>query len=219
MSLIRVLLVDDHAILREGLRALLTLAGDIEVVGEAEDGRAAIAAVLCLKPDVVLMDIAMPVMDGLEATLEIHRQLPGCRVLILTQHDNKEYIFPILRAGAAGYVLKKAAGAELVSAIRAVHEGGAFLHPSVASAVVAGFIGRHDQREEHEGIEKLSEREVQVLKLVAEGRSNQEIADLLCLSIKTVMGHRANVMQKLGLHNRTELVKYAIRQGLVRIDP
>lgn len=219
MATIRVLLVDDHAILREGLRALLTLAGDIAVVGEAGDGREGIAEALRLKPDVVLMDIAMPVLGGLEATLEIRRQLPESRVLILTQHDNKEYLFPIFRAGAAGYVLKKAVGAELVSAIRAVHQGGAFLHPSVAAAVVAGFVGRDGERGEHEGLDKLSEREIQVLKLVAEGRSNQEIADLLFLSVKTVMGHRANVMQKLGLHNRTDLVKYAIRQGLVRVDP
>jgi DNA-binding NarL/FixJ family response regulator len=218
MKPIRVLLVDDHAILREGLRALLALAGDIEVVGEAGDGREAVDAAQRLKPDVILMDVAMPVMDGLEATLEIRRELPQCKVLILTQHDNKEYIFPILRAGAAGYVLKKAAGSELVSAIHAVYEGGAFLHPSVARAVVEGYVGRNGEHGEHEGLEKLSEREIQVLKLVAEGHSNQEIADMLFLSVKTVMGHRANVMQKLGLHNRTELVKYAIRQGLVRVD-
>ncbi len=218
MNKIKVLLVDDHAILREGLRALLSLAGDIEVVGEAGDGREGVEAATRLKPDLILMDVAMPVMDGLEATLEIRRQLPECKVLILTQHDNKEYIFPILRAGASGYVLKKAAGAELVSAIRAVHQGGAFLHPSVAKAVVEGYVGRDGEHEEHQGLDKLSEREIQVLKLVAEGLSNQEIADMLVLSVKTVMGHRANVMQKLGFHNRTELVKYAIRQGLVRMD-
>lgn len=209
------LLVDDHAMLRDGLKAMLSSVGDIQVVAEASDGREAVDEAVRMQPDVIVMDMAMPVMDGLQATLEIKRRAPASRIIILTQHDNKEYIFPLLKAGAAGYLLKKAAGTELVSAIRAVAEGGTFLHPSVAGAVVEGYVRGSDQGD---GLDRLTERETQVLGLVAEGLSNQEIADRLILSVKTVMGHRANVMQKLDLHNRTELVKYAIRNGLVRVD-
>jgi len=215
MPKIRVLIVDDHTILREGIRALLSAHGDIEVVGEAGGGREGIQKALELKPDIVLMDIAMPDLGGLEATLEIRKLRPESRVLILTQYDNREYVFPILKAGAAGYIIKKAAASELVGAIRAVHEGGSFLHPSVAKAVVEEYVrGAEAARE---GYGSLSDRETQVLKLVAEGHSNKEIADLLSLSVKTVMTHRANVMEKLGIHNRTELVKYAIRQGLIDV--
>jgi len=218
MARIRVLLVDDHAILRDGLRALLSLHEDIQVVGEAADGREAIEKVRTLTPDVVLMDIAMPGLGGLEATVEIRRASPATRVLILTQHDNKEYIYPILKAGAAGYVPKKAAGAELIAGIRAVHGGDAYLHPSIARAVVDGYVGREPQARSEDRYDRLSDRERQVLKLVADGLSNQEIADVLCLSVKTIMGYRANVMEKLGIHSRTELVKYAIRKGLVKVE-
>jgi len=212
---IRVLLADDHAVLRDGLRALLGFAGDIEVVGEAEDGAQALEEAQRLHPDVVIMDIAMPGMDGVTATREILARVPACKILVLTQHDNREYVLPIIRAGAGGYMLKKAAGADLVSAIRSVHSGGAFLHPSVARAVLDGYVGH---AEGHASIDRLTDREVQVLTLVAEGRSNHEIAESLVLSTKTVMGHRANLMQKLGLHSRTDLVKFAIRHGLVRVD-
>jgi DNA-binding NarL/FixJ family response regulator len=216
MGKIRVLIVDDHAILREGIRALLSLYPDIEVVGEAADGLEAVNKTRQLSPDIVLMDIAMPGLGGLEATLEIHRQSPTSRVVILTQHDDSEYIFPILKAGAAGYVLKKAVGTELVAAIRAVHEGGSFLYPSVATAVIEGFVKRGEDAES--GYDRLTDREKQVLKLIAEGRSNKEIAELLSLSVKTVIAHRANLMEKLDIHNRTELVKYAIRKGLIPVD-
>lgn len=213
MGKIRVLIVDDHAILREGMRSLLALQKDIEVVGEAADGAGALSKVAELSPDVALMDIAMPGMDGIEATRRITQTSPKTKVLVLTQHDNKEYIFSMLQAGAAGYVLKRAGGAEVIAAIRGVHEEGAFLPPRVAKEVMTHYVrptvepsGPH-----------LTEREKQVLTLLAENKSNREIADQLCLSVKTVMAHRANIMEKLGVHSRTELVKYAIRQGLVSL--
>lgn len=213
---IRVLLVDDHAILREGIRAMLSLSKDIEVVGEADDGQAAIECTEGLSPDVVLMDIAMPGMDGLEATRRIKDRFRNVKVLILTQHENREYVYPILKAGADGYVLKKAAGTELLSAIRAVNQGGTFLYPSVAKTVVEDYL-RPDGTISERRHSRLTDREIEVLKLVAEGRSNQEIANLLCLSVKTVTGHRTNIMEKLDLHSRTELVKYAIRTGLIQL--
>ncbi len=217
MGMIRVLIADDHAVLRDGIRSLLESYEDLDVVGEASNGREAVRLVGELKPDVVLMDVAMPEMDGLEATRLILAAYPASRVLVLTQHDNQEYVFPLLEAGASGYLLKKVRGSELVSAIRAVHEGGSFLSPSVAKAVIERSIQRRRPLEEEGDEARLTEREKEVLKLVAEGLSNQEIADQLGLSIKTVMGHRANLMDKLNIHSRVELVKYAIRAGLIEI--
>lgn len=213
---IRVVLVDDHTILREGIRALLSQSKEIEVIGEAEDGQAGVDLAVELQPDVVLMDIAMPVLDGLEATRRIKDRLKSVKVLILTQHENREYVYPILKAGADGYVLKKAAGTELASAIKAVAAGGTFLYPSVARAVVEDYL-RPDGTISERRHSRLTDREVEILKLVAEGHSNQEIADMLCLSAKTVTGHRTNIMEKLDIHNRTELVKYAIRTGLIQV--
>ncbi len=214
VSRIRVLIVDDHAILREGVRSLLALQKDIEVVGEAVDGAAALRLVPELNPDVVLMDIAMPGMDGIEATRRIKQTSPQTKVLVLTQHDNKEYIFSVLQAGASGYVLKRAGGAEVVTAIRGVYEEGAFLPPRVAKEVMSHYV--RPPAVEQSG-PHLTEREKQVLILVAEDKSNREIAEQLSLSVKTVMVHRANIMEKLGVHSRTELVKYALRQGLVSL--
>jgi len=215
MKRIRVLIADDHALLRDGIRALLSIYDDIEVVGEAEDGLEAIEKAGELNPDVVLMDIAMPRLGGLEATLELRQRRYPTKVLVLTQYDNKGYIFTMLKAGAAGYILKKAAGTELVSAIRAVHSGESFLHPAVAKAVVDRYVAERAGEGPESLYEQLSDREKEVLKLLAEGRSNREIAELLSLSAKTVMAHRANIMEKLDIHNRTELVKFAIRVGLV----
>jgi DNA-binding NarL/FixJ family response regulator len=215
-SKIRVMLVDDHTILRDGIRAMLALSDDIEVVGEAGDGQEALELVDQLQPDLVLMDIAMPRMDGLAATRHLTEQHKGVKVVILTQHDNREYVFPILKAGADGYVLKKAAGTELVSAIRAVYAGGTFLYPSIAKTVVEDYL-KPDGTISDRRHPKLTDRETEVLKLIAEGKSNQEIADLLFLSVKTVTGHRTNIMEKLDLHSRTELVKYAIRTGLIQL--
>jgi DNA-binding NarL/FixJ family response regulator len=167
-----------------------------------------------LKPDIVLMDIAMPRLGGLEAALEIRQRKLPTKVLVLTQYDNKEYVFQMLKAGAAGYVLKKAAGTELMSAIRAVHAGDSVLSPSAASAVVDRYLGETGEAEEERRLDQISDREKEVLKLLAGGRSNREIGELLCLSVKTVMSHRASLMEKLGIHNRTDLVKFAIRAGL-----
>lgn len=214
MDKIRVLICDDHSIVRSGIRALLELESDIEVVGEAANGREAVDMASELKPDVVLMDIAMPLMDGLEATRRISKSNPQTKVLILTQYDNKEYALSSIKAGAVGCVPKKAGPVELVSAIRVVHQGDAFLHPSMAKWMVKDYLQRVDE----DPYDSLSGRKREVLRLVAEGRSNREIADLLCISVKTVLGHRERLMAKLDVHSRTELIKYAIRKGLITMD-
>ena len=218
MAKIKVLIADDHAIVREGIRMILALHDDIEVVGEAANGVEAIEQVDKLSPDVVLMDIAMPGLGGLEATLEIVKRKPQSKILVLTQYDNTEYIYRFLKAGAAGYVLKKAVGSDLVSAIRSVFQGKSFIDPSVADRVIKGFLEKPEMAGEEALYDGLSDREKQVLKLIAEGSTNQQIADTLYLSIKTVMTHRTNLMEKLGIHNRSELIKYAIRKGLVSTD-
>jgi DNA-binding NarL/FixJ family response regulator len=218
MSEIKVLIADDHAIVREGIHMILALHDDIEVVGEAADGIEAIEKASKLSPDVVLMDIAMPKLGGLEAMLEILKINPESKILVLTQYENTEYIYRFLKAGAAGYVLKKAVGSDLVSAIRAVFQGKAVVDPSIADRVIKGFIEQPQVSKDEVLYEKLSDREKQVLKLIAEGYTMQQIADMLSLSIKTVMTHRTNLMEKLNIHNRTELVKYAIREGLVSTD-
>jgi DNA-binding NarL/FixJ family response regulator len=218
MAKIRVLIADDHTIVREGIRMILAIHDDIEVIGEAANGLEAIEKTAKLSPDVVLMDIAMPGLGGLEAALEILKTHPQSKVLVLTQYDDIEYIYRFLKAGAVGYVLKKAAGSELVTAVRAVYQGKSFIDPSVAEKVIQGFVGTSQSGSEEDRYEKLSDREKQVLKLIAEGQTMQQIADSLVLSIKTIMTHRTNIMEKLNIHNRTELIKYAIRKGLVRAD-
>ena len=213
---IRVLIVDDHALLREGLRAVLAGCADMEVIGEAGDGAQAIEACRRLHPDVVLMDVAMPVLGGLEATPAILKADSRCRVLVLTQYGDREYVTRMLRAGASGYVLKNAASAELAAAVRAVHRGGLALDPAVAreafDAAPREGAGPADPYEE------LTDRERQVLKLVAEGRSNKEVADVLDVSVKTAMSHRAHLMEKVGAHGRTDLVRFAVKHGVIRID-
>lgn len=210
---IRVLVVDDHAIVREGICALLARREDIEVVGEAADGNRAIDAVVRLDPDVVLMDIAMPGMNGLEATREIHARFPSTRILVLTQHENKEYILPLLHAGAAGYVTKDVRASELAEAIRSVYEKGGYLQPSITTAVVSAIAESPKTSDEQT---MLTEREIQVVRLIAEGLSNREIAERLSISVKTVDTHRGNIMEKLNVHNTAELIKYAIRKGIVQ---
>lgn len=220
MSRIRVLLVDDHAVLRDGLRSYLSTQPDITVVGEATDGHEALAEVAALRPDVVLMDVAMPRLNGIEATLRIRREWPDCRVLILTQYSRKEYVQRVLQAGASGYVLKKAGGSEVAAAIRAVQEGHIHLDVEVADLVVEDYV---EQLQRTSGLgpnayKVLTDREREVLVLVAEGRSTRQIADLLVVSIKTVDAHRAAISRKLGLHSQADLVKYAIREGLVEVN-
>jgi DNA-binding NarL/FixJ family response regulator len=215
MDKIRVLLVDDHAIMRDGIRALLSLQEDIEIVADASNGTEAVEATQTLHPDVVLMDIAMPGMDGLEATRRITRQNPKTKVLILTQYDNKEYILSAIKAGSSGYLPKRALGSELVSAIRAVYRGESFLYPSAATALMEDY---RQQVKGEDDYDQLTPREREILKLIAEGHTSQEIADSLFISLKTVLGHRSRLMEKLGLKNRTELIKYALRKGLLNID-
>ncbi|MBI5650332.1 MAG: response regulator transcription factor [Chloroflexi bacterium] len=217
MGKIRVLLVDDHIMLREGLKALLNLSDDCQVVAEASDGREAITCVREHSPDVVVMDMAMPGMDGLEATKRIIKERPQTKILVLSQHDNERYVLPILQAGAMGYVLKRSFASELVNAIRAVSRGEVFVPPAITKMLLTNYRQQTEPAPE-ENDDVLTEREKEVLKLVAEGRSSQDIADLLNLSKKTVMCHRANIMTKLNIHNRANLVKYALGQGLIELD-
>lgn len=211
----RVLVADDHAIVREGVRMILAKERDIDVVGEAEDGRQALQMVESAKPDVVVMDISMPGMGGIEATQKVKERHPKVAVLALTMHEDESYVFQLLRAGASGYVLKRAAAQDLVQAVRAAAKGEAFLYPSVARKVVEDYLRRVEAGEGRERYDGLTEREKEILTLIAQGTSNQQIAEKLFISIKTVQTHRAHILEKLGLHDRTELVRYAIRKGLI----
>jgi DNA-binding NarL/FixJ family response regulator len=217
MNKIRVVVVDDHAIIRDGICAVLALTGDIEVVGEATNGAEALAKVGELSPDVVLMDIAMPVMGGLEATHRICRAFPKTRVLVLTQHDDKEYFFPVIESGASGFISKASAASDLITGIRSVHRGDSYLSPSVTRLMVQNYQKSAAGRATQDPYDQLTEREREILKLLAEGHSTQEIAKMLVITAKTVEGHKTNLMAKLDLHNRVELVKYALRKGITTI--
>ncbi|MGE5238277.1 MAG: response regulator [Chloroflexota bacterium] len=218
MSRIRVLIADDHALVREGISALLKFYDDIEVVGEASDGIEAIERAREIKPEVVLMDIGMPRLGGLEATVELRKTEPDIKIIVLTQYDDREYISRFLKAGVSGYLLKKAVGNELVNAIRAVHRGDCYLFSSIASEVVAGYIGKDRIPAEEDSYEKLTDREKQVLKLIAEGHSHKEIATCLNISVKTVIAHQTNISEKLNVHSRTGLVKFAISKGIIKLE-
>ncbi|MCK5123597.1 MAG: response regulator transcription factor [Dehalococcoidia bacterium] len=217
MTKIRVLVTDDHAMVRDGICALLALTGDIEAIGIAANGREALDMVRELMPDVVLMDIAMPIMDGLEATRRIHKEFPKVKILALTQYDERAYVFPVIEAGASGFISKTAASSELVAGIRSVHRGDSFLSPSVAKFLVEDYQQIASMKGSQDPYEQLTNREREVLKLAAEGHTAQEIAAMLVLSPKTVERHRTNLMSKLDIHNRTELVKFALRKGIIRV--
>jgi DNA-binding NarL/FixJ family response regulator len=217
MPKIRVLVVDDHTIVRDGICSLLGLTPDIEVIGEAANGKEALEVLRKLMPDVVLMDLAMPVMGGLEATRRINKEFPRVKVLALTQYDDREYVFPIIEAGAHGFISKKAASSELAAGIRSVYHGESFLSPSVAKLLVENYQQGASTVVGRDPYEQLTDREREILKLLAEGYAAREIANMLTLSPKTVEGHKTSLMAKLDIHNRTDLVKYALRKGIITI--
>ena len=217
-EIVRVLLAEDHTIVRKGLRSLLNGEAGIEMIGEAEDGREAVEKVQQLLPDVVLMDITMPSLTGLEATRQIKKRFPEVKVVILTVHANEEYIFQILRAGASGYLVKQAAPTELLSAIQAAYRGESFLSPSISRKVIEEYIQQAEATAEKDSYDQLTDREREVLQLIAEGHSNREIAELLHISVKTVETHRAHLMDKLDIHSTAKLTQYAIRKGVIRAD-
>lgn len=212
---IRVLVADDHTIMREGVRLLLEVQPDIEVVGEAADGLQVLDLVNQLRPDLVIMDIQMPNLNGLEATRKIKQDFPQVQILVLTMYESDDYFFQMLKAGASGYVVKKAASADLIAAIRAVKQGGVFLYPSVAGQLVSDYLARVKSGEEQSKWDGLTERERQVVTLIAEGYTNQAIAEKLAISSNTVQTHRTRIMHRLNLHGRAELIQYAIRKGLL----
>ncbi|MFZ4655522.1 MAG: response regulator [Caldilineaceae bacterium] len=216
---IRIVLVDDHAVLRAGLTALLNAEADMTVVGEAGDGAASLPVIADRQPDVVLLDINMPNMGGLEALGELRKVAPKSRVLILTMHDDQTYLRQALAQGAAGYVLKQAADTELLTAIRTVYHGGAFLHPSHAQALLSpNPIAASGPSSTSDDISILSERELEVLKLIALGHANKEIAEMLYLSVKTVETYKTRIMEKLNLTSRAALVRFALKHGLLTVD-
>lgn len=225
---IRVLLADDHDLLRQGLKLLLNLSPEIEVIGEARTGREAVAFTLDNSPDVVVMDISMAELDGLEACRQIRRQCPTTQVLILTMHESEEYFLRALRMGAAGYIVKKAAPTELQAAIITVARGGAYLYPGLAKALIRAYLTPSTASTatttpsvagNTSALRVLTPRELEVLTLVAEGQTNQEIADQLGISIKTVQAHRASVMEKLELRDVTHLVRFALYHHLIAAEP
>lgn len=211
-QVLRVVLADDHAVVREGLKALVNAQVDMRVVGEAADGEAACRAAKELSPDVVVMDLSMPLVNGTEATARVRRDCPDVKVLALTVHEERLYLVQLLRAGASGYVLKRAASAELVRAVRTVAAGGTYLDPSIAGTLVQGYLGGNDAAEPAPP-DNLSERERQVLLRIAKGFSNKEIAATLGVSVKTVETYKARMIEKLGLKSRVDIVRYASQRG------
>jgi len=211
----RIVIAEDHRILREGLRFLLSSNPDFEIVGEAEDGRGAIRSVVELRPDLVLMDLSMPKMNGLDAIADVKNQSPDTKVLVLTVHKAEEYVFESLKAGADGYLLKDTTHTELILAVGTILGGKPYLSPGISGDLVAGYLEGRKSLKSELSLEVLTRRERQVLKLIGEGNKNKEIADYLCISLKTVEKHRANLMKKLDLHSASALTAYAIEKGLI----
>ncbi len=218
MEKIRVLIVDDHAVVRAGIRLLLDAQADMQVVGEAKDGRDGLIQAEKLKPDVILMDITMPEMGGVEATKAIKEMCPGVEILALTMHEDLPFFFQILKAGASGYVIKGADPNELLNAIRAVVQNKAYLFPSLTRKLFDDYLERLEMGDEKDSYARLTNREREILKLVGEGYTSREMAEKLFLSTNTVERHRTNIMDKLGMHNKSELIRFAIRKGLVKLE-
>jgi len=211
----RIFIAEDHAILRDGLRAILMSLPDYEIVGEAGDGREAVRGVQNSKPDLVILDLSMPRMNGLEALKEIKKLSPETKILVLTIHDSDEYVLPVLQAGADGYMLKYDTRTDLLTAIKSILSGKPYLSPGVSQQVIEGYLEGGKTLKSKSSFDTLTKRERETLKLIAEGYKNREIADFLCISEKTVVKHRANLMEKLDIHNVSTLTAYAVSKGLV----
>jgi two-component system response regulator NreC len=218
MEPIRILIADDHAVMRAGLRLLLNGQEDMQVVDEAGDGWQTVEKAVTLKPDIVLLDITMPGLSGLEAARQIRQRAPEVKLLVLTMHDDEAYLRQFLQIGATGYIVKKAADTELVDAIRAVHRGESFIHPSLTRVLIDRYLQQQPPVKAKESVEELTPRETEVLRLVAQGYTSQQIAEQLSISANTVETHRAHIMEKLGLRGRAQLVRYAIARGLLTPD-
>jgi two-component system response regulator NreC len=216
MEKLRVLLVDDHTVVRHGLRRILASDGQIEIVGEAGDGRTAVELAQRLRPDVVVMDVALPELNGIEATRQLAKRAPNVHVLMLTMHADDVYVRQSLKAGAHGYLLKDSEDLDLIKAVKAVGAGGSFFSPAVSRVVLSGYLGDRPVGESDDPLGRLTDREREVLQLIAEGKTNKEIAGALSLSVNTVETHRKHLMEKLDLHNTAELVRFAIRERLVQ---
>jgi len=218
MDKIRVLIADDHAVVREGTRQILEQEPDIEVVAEAGDGEEAVRLAGVHRPNVIIMDVAMPRLDGIEATRQIKASHPGIAVLILSAYDDDQFVFSLIDAGAAGYLLKSIRGKELVDAVRAVYAGESVLHPTIARKVLNRFVPSHDKPSHPRATDILSDREMEVLRLAAQGKTNQEIASELCLSLRTVQAHLGHIFNKLQVSSRTEAVVRALKEGWVKLE-
>jgi DNA-binding NarL/FixJ family response regulator len=212
---IRIALADDHVILRQGLESLIGQENDIEVIGQASDGHETIELVESKEPDVLILDIAMPKLNGIEVCKRLRRKYPNIKIIILSMYDNQEYIYELFSYGVSGYLLKESVVSDLISAIRAVHNGDIYLSPSISKKIIDGFLTF-----KHENVSKnnLTSREREILQLIAEGYSSREIGELLNTSMKTVDAHRNNIMKKLKIHRKSELIKYAIQQGIIQIN-
>jgi len=218
LAKIKILIADDHAVVREGTRQILAKEADMEVVAEAADGEEAIRLAGSSRPDVAIIDIAMPNVDGIEATRKIKELYPGIAVLILSAYDDDQFVFGLLEAGAAGYLLKSVRGNELVNAVRQVYSGESVLHPTIARKVLNRFVPTSGKTAEQKPVEVLSERELDVLKLAAKGLSNQDIAGKLCLSLRTVQAHLGHIFNKMQVSSRTEAVVHALKEGWINLD-